>query len=239
MAKQKSSKKDSSYATDSKIAQGLKALRNRLGLTQRELAQELGVTPGAVGQWESGKIKPSNIALRAIIGIAGEDRDWWVDQAEPGDALVIRSVDEYKKMYEVNEDKNKTFFIHGSAGAGPNIFVPEHAEDKVSLPRSWFHRVNGIKGLWVRGDSMSPLIADGFLVLVDVKDNKDFAALDGKIVAARDSHGVCIKWLRKQGDAYYLVSHNISPEYPPILVIPGEHSIVGTVQIWVGGLKRK
>lgn len=39
--------------------QGLKHYRQRAGLTQRQLAQELGVSREAVAMWESGKAWPS------------------------------------------------------------------------------------------------------------------------------------------------------------------------------------
>jgi DNA-binding transcriptional regulator YiaG len=35
-------------------AKRLKALREKLGLTQRDLAREFNTAPGAVGQWETG-----------------------------------------------------------------------------------------------------------------------------------------------------------------------------------------
>lgn len=37
-----------------KTSARLKRLREKLGLSQRELAKELGVTPGAVALWEMG-----------------------------------------------------------------------------------------------------------------------------------------------------------------------------------------
>lgn len=44
----------------------VKAIREKLGLSQAELAQELGVAPLTVSQWETGYRKPSPLALRAL-----------------------------------------------------------------------------------------------------------------------------------------------------------------------------
>ncbi len=44
----------------------IKALRLRLGLTQTELGEAIGVYWGTVSRWEAGKMKPSTLALRAL-----------------------------------------------------------------------------------------------------------------------------------------------------------------------------
>ena len=41
----------------------VKELRSRLGMTQQQFAHEVGVSIRIVGYWESGKKKPSNLAL--------------------------------------------------------------------------------------------------------------------------------------------------------------------------------
>lgn len=51
---------------DSEIAN----IRNRLGLTQEELAERLDVNPTTVWRWENGRVQPSGatmIALRSMI----------------------------------------------------------------------------------------------------------------------------------------------------------------------------
>jgi len=44
----------------------IKALRLRLGLTQTELGDVIGVYWGTVSRWEAGKMMPSTLALRAL-----------------------------------------------------------------------------------------------------------------------------------------------------------------------------
>ena len=44
----------------------VKELRQQLGLTQKRLAEELGVTLATVGRWECGLREPSPLALRAM-----------------------------------------------------------------------------------------------------------------------------------------------------------------------------
>jgi len=50
----------------------VKALRLKLGFTQEQLAQQLGVSWGTVARWEAGRSKPSRLALKAIENLTQE-----------------------------------------------------------------------------------------------------------------------------------------------------------------------
>ena len=47
-------------------AQRIAALRNKLGLTQEQFSQKLGVTYVSVNRWENGKVLPKGLSLRAL-----------------------------------------------------------------------------------------------------------------------------------------------------------------------------
>lgn len=57
----------------------IRRLRQKLGLTQEELAHELGITVGTVNRWENGRFRPSKLARSTILefarkhGVALED----------------------------------------------------------------------------------------------------------------------------------------------------------------------
>jgi len=44
----------------------IKQLREKLGLTQEQLAHQLGVTVKTVNRWETGKAKPSPLAVKQL-----------------------------------------------------------------------------------------------------------------------------------------------------------------------------
>lgn len=44
----------------------IKQLREDLGMSREDLAQKLGVSYFSIARWESGKTKPSRLALRAL-----------------------------------------------------------------------------------------------------------------------------------------------------------------------------
>jgi len=50
---------------------GVQALRRHLGLTQRELADELGVRQQTVSEWETGMYRPRG-ASRRLLGLVAE-----------------------------------------------------------------------------------------------------------------------------------------------------------------------
>jgi DNA-binding transcriptional regulator YiaG len=57
----------------------VKEIRKRLGLTQVQFAQALGVSFQSVNRWERGKTKPLPIVLKQIEVMVKEMGDWGQD----------------------------------------------------------------------------------------------------------------------------------------------------------------
>ena len=51
-------------------AQGVRALREHLGLTQQELAEELNVRQQTVSEWETGQYRPRGASERLLSLVA-------------------------------------------------------------------------------------------------------------------------------------------------------------------------
>jgi len=51
-------------------AAGVRALRERLGMTQRQLADELGVRQQTVSEWETGAYQPRGASARLLRIVA-------------------------------------------------------------------------------------------------------------------------------------------------------------------------
>lgn len=51
------------------------AIRKRLGLTQEELADKLGVTRMTIYNWENKKKRPSNLAKRQLDRLANNKKE--------------------------------------------------------------------------------------------------------------------------------------------------------------------
>ena len=61
-----------------RLSENIRALRRRHGLTQEQLAEALGMTPGAVYKWEAGLSQPGGHrgAGGPVSGIHGRAR--WI-----------------------------------------------------------------------------------------------------------------------------------------------------------------
>lgn len=69
------------------LAKLLRRRRTETGQTLRDIADTLGVTQGAVAQWEAGRTRPDPARLSAIAAVYGLEpdaiRELWFAQAQP------------------------------------------------------------------------------------------------------------------------------------------------------------
>jgi transcriptional regulator with XRE-family HTH domain len=83
----------------------IEGARKRLNLSQTQLAEELGIKPNTVSEWESGRYRPSAMALVALGRLDYDNAAWWYEQAGPKFAeklklqQVIRNVREAQKGF--------------------------------------------------------------------------------------------------------------------------------------------
>ena len=73
------------------FSERLKAARKRVGWTQTKLAETLGVSNGALGNWESGKNEQDRDRLKKIADILGTTEEF-----------LNGSVDEIKEDVKIN-----------------------------------------------------------------------------------------------------------------------------------------
>jgi len=72
---------------------------------------------------------------------------------------------------------------HGEKGGDSSSVLSGAVESMIAAPKDWCPNPSSTSCLRVRGDSMSPLIPDGYIVAVDSSQH-DPMALDGKIIVA-------------------------------------------------------
>ncbi len=51
-------------------ARGVRALREHLGLTQQEMAQEMGTRQQTISEWETGQYRPRGLSERLLTIVA-------------------------------------------------------------------------------------------------------------------------------------------------------------------------
>lgn len=67
------------------FSQRLRARMQRVGIQANELAERVGVTPGAVGNWMSGENEAKGSNLRKVAEVLKCDPAWLIDGDQAGD----------------------------------------------------------------------------------------------------------------------------------------------------------
>lgn len=76
------------------MAEPLVLIRRRLGMTQRQLAERVGITDGAIGQYEAGIRMPKLKTARKIaevLGVSLDDIEFGPAEAPRSDSSSQRS----------------------------------------------------------------------------------------------------------------------------------------------------
>lgn len=77
---------------DQEIGPRLRAIRTRLGLSQRKLARESGVANATISQIEAGRLNPTVSLLKKILdGVPVSLADFFSDADTPGDRIFFRA----------------------------------------------------------------------------------------------------------------------------------------------------
>ena len=117
------------------ISENIKNLRNKTGMTQKELAEKLYVTPQAVSRWENGEVEPSIDAISTMAQIFNVTTDEIIGGPEkkPEKETIVKT--EYvaatpKPVLAVCEQCNKPIYNgaeivrkHHSGGRGSSGYT--------------------------------------------------------------------------------------------------------------------
>ena len=181
------------------------------GVRQKDISYRTGISDGKISSYVNGRYKPNAETLAKIALALGVDAAWLAGEGPDGDPADLVTKPEFQAVPVV-----------GRVAAGAPIFALENQVDTVMVRE----QRSGIFGLRIVGDSMSPRIMDGDLVLVHQQDS----AKDGDIVIALVDDEATCKVLKKSAWGVSLVPFNSS--YAPF-VYAGEEAdrlhIVGKV----------
>lgn len=162
------------------------------GWRQADLCRAVGTTDGQVSSWYNGKYRPNGETMEKIAKALGVSVAYLLGKEEvPMAALTIPKATETPVL--------------GSVAAG----VPIEAQEDVI--GSVFTEKPGLFALRVKGDSMSPRIMDGDLLLVQPQNT----AQDGDLVIALIEGEATCKVLRHNAYGVTLVPFNAA--YAPFV----------------------
>lgn len=173
----------------------LKYFRAREGLSQSDLAKQLGVSTSTISMYEVGKREPDFETEEKIADffntdlniLRGRDTEQY---SQPGHGVIIP--------------------VLGRVAAGIPLTAAEYIIDTEEIPQAM--AADGeYFGLQVKGDSMEPRIKNGDVVIVRKQSDAD----DGDLVIALiNGDDAVVKRLKKYKDGIGLISSN--PTYDPL-----------------------
>lgn len=178
----------------------LKRIRKEAGLTQKEVADKLGVPLGTYRNWEQLKnvpLGPTMSALASFLHVSPEALMGY-DAVSPG-TLELRS----------DDDAFEWVPLYGHIAAGTPIefdSIDRHIQIRKSVKRKYRHAYL----MTVDGPSMNRVIPDGAYALVD-PDQKE-PIIDSKIYAVCvNGNAATIKRVRRLANGIELIPDSTDP----------------------------
>ena len=88
------------------IGKKIIAVRRKLGLTQKEFGNRIGVTKQALSSWEHGRTLPDIITLTQIASLFGLSLNDFINNPiiEPGEGITEREYEVVRKFRSSNAD---------------------------------------------------------------------------------------------------------------------------------------
>jgi SOS-response transcriptional repressor LexA len=237
-------------------------LRKRLGLNQSEFASHLNYSAMALSRWESGTHEPTAEAYVRMGNLAGPRESKWfwtraglkssdlspmfpegsgmLHKADFPDFEIVAGSGAKRVSSRI---KNKAKLValpvlevhagtHG--GQGDQVLDLDQAEvsEMIAAPALWCPNPGATSCLRVRGASMSPMIDDGDIVVVDCSQ-QDGKELNGKIIVAWNKKtGLTLSRFLMMKGVQLLESEN--RDYKPISMGRDRNwRIVGKVLWWI------
>lgn len=175
----------------------LKMLREEKGLTQKELAEKLSLTPKAISFYELGSREPSGDALIQMANILGTTTDYLLGNSALKDP-------------EPKTGRGVRVPVLGRVVAGIPIEAVEEILDYEEITPE-LAATGEFFALKIRGHSMEPRMMEGDVVIVRRQDDVDSG--DVAIVLVNGDEAT-VKRVKKQEEGITLIATNTSVYEP-------------------------
>ena len=202
----------------------LKERRIQLNLTQREVAERVGVSEATISRWEGGQI--ANMKRQYIADYAA------ALQTTPGFIMTGREDDTAEETSTAASippgfepmPEMATVPIVGRIACGTPILAEQNIEGSACVPARW----RATFSLVCKGDSMLPSIKDGDLVAIRQQPMVE----NGEIAAVQIGDEATLKRVYLKKSQIILQPEN--PEYEPIVLFGEEINDVKIIGKAVG-----
>lgn len=201
----------------------LKTRRKELKLTQKEIAEELGISFQAYSAWERGIKEPSKEKVAQLEKILKVAKGYFTQieivrlynslskQGKDKVVLYARNLAKEEQTQKVTTMPERLYEYHVyermSAGIGASVYGDQNF-DTVYFNEELAHDFAS----WVSGDSMEPKYQNGSVALIR-ETGFDY---DGAVYAVVCNNQTYIKRVYREEDGLRLVS--INPKYKDIFI---------------------
>ena len=201
----------------------LKARRKELKLTQKEIAEELGISFQAYSAWERGIKEPSKEKVAQLENILKVAKGYFTQieivrlynslskQGKDKVVLYARNLAQEEQTQKVATMPERLYeyrvYERMSAGIGASVYGDQNF-DTVYFNEELAHDFAS----WVAGDSMEPKYQNGSVALIR-ETGFDY---DGAVYAVVCNNQTYIKRVYREEDGLRLVS--INPKYKDIFI---------------------
>ncbi len=201
----------------------LKARRKELKLTQKEIAEELGISFQAYSAWERGIKEPSKEKVAQLENILKVTKGYFTQieivrlynslskQGKDKVVLYARNLAQEEQTQKVATMPERLYeyrvYERMSAGIGASVYDDKNF-DTVYFNKELAHDFAS----WVAGDSMEPKYQNGSVALIR-ETGFDY---DGAVYAVVCNNQTYIKRVYREEDGLRLVS--INPKYKDIFI---------------------
>lgn len=201
----------------------LKARRKELKLTQKEIAEQLGISFQAYSAWERGIKEPSKEKVAQLENILKVPKGYFTQieivrlyhslskQGQEKVVLYARNLSQEEKVQKVAPMPERLYeyrvYERMSAGIGASVYDDQNF-DTVYFNEELAHDFAS----WVSGDSMEPKYQNGSVALIR-ETGFDY---DGAVYAVVCNNQTYIKRVYREENGLRLVS--INPKYKDIFI---------------------
>lgn len=201
----------------------LKARRKELKMTQKDIADKLGISYQAYSAWERGVKEPSKEKVKLLEQILRVPKDYFTEieivrlyniLSNKGKTQIVeyaRDLVQKEKTQQVISVSEKLYEYHVyekmSAGIGASVYDDKNY-DTVYFNEELAHDFAS----WVSGDSMEPKYHDGSVALIR-ETGFDY---DGAVYAVVYNNQTYIKRVYREENGLRLVS--INPKYKDLFI---------------------
>ena len=210
-----------------KFSERFKQLRTERGLSQQDMANQLGFTKSRVNMYERGEREPGFDALEAIADYFNVDMDFLLGKSDiPNRSSWVLSLENTIPLPNMRKVP-----LLGTIACGTPILAAENLDGYVKMPEN----VHADFCLRCKGDSMiGARIMDGDLVFIHQQPDVD----NGAIAAVIVEDEATLKRIYKSTGKIILQPEN--PRYEPFVFVGKELSqirIIGKAVAFLSGVE--